>query len=283
MKNIGKRLVFIFGVPRSGTTWVLKLLSEHSGSVFAGPIELDTSRKNLNTFESGIFTIPEYNDQIKVGKIKAFAEKHPDKFLIEKTPSNVFVVDRIRLLFPDCKLIVVERNPRDAIASMLVAGRRKDSFWKDAPKSVETAFAYWYSHDVACKEAIKKFDAKVVKYEELRTNPKKEIKKLFDYVGLDNGEIDDVIKACEGGNSKHVNIKIAKSVGTKIEGIGGGKKVYPGETVLLKDVTTPDKKIFPAFVSVGGITQEGVFHKGKINGWKEVLTDEEKVFLDTKF
>ena len=50
-------------------------------------------------------------------------------------------------------------------------------------------------------------------------------------------------------------IKLAKNIGKKIENVKEGKQVLPGETIDAKYVTTPDGKIFGAFMLVSRVTK----------------------------
>ena len=111
--------VFIVGCPRSGTTWVQRLLWSHSqvGEVVRGNFGLGDG----NATETGCFLRKspeaERSDvEIMEGFCKAQAA-HPGKVLVEKTPHHLFEVERIRRVFPEARVVWVLRHPYAVAAS----------------------------------------------------------------------------------------------------------------------------------------------------------------------
>lgn len=131
------RLVFVGGSPRSGTTVVQRILDCHP-EIYGGP-EFDFVPDVMDLFER-------MRRSIQSGRIDAvldekslvhafrsllvtlFSPKLNSEavcFLSEKTPSNVLAFARLEECAPEAKKILVIRDPRDVVSSMLEVGRRQ--------------------------------------------------------------------------------------------------------------------------------------------------------------
>lgn len=111
-KPLGEGLIFIIGLPRSGTTLTESILSTADNVVSAGEtlIMPNLSKKyflpNLN------YTLHE-NDFVEIGQeytriINSLANNK--KFIIDKLPNNFFNVGFITRALPQAKIIHVSRN-----------------------------------------------------------------------------------------------------------------------------------------------------------------------------
>ncbi len=129
-------LVFIFGAPRGGTTWLWSLL-ESSSSVI--PF-IDGVKKNEDgsypTSESGVYI--KFPKRAKK-KIYSFLKQYSEKTVIEKTPMHTLHFEKIMSDFPDSTPLVILRNPLAIVNSIL--------------KSEMKAFA---SHDAGLRGIIGK-------------------------------------------------------------------------------------------------------------------------------
>ena len=117
-KNYGNEMIFIVGMPRSGTTLMESIVADvpdiHTGGELG-------SFKNLIQFE--ITTFSKNNPE----QIKSFLQKYLDKmnfikkdkkFLIDKLPFNAFLIGFILKYLPGAKVILVNRNPWDIAKSV---------------------------------------------------------------------------------------------------------------------------------------------------------------------
>lgn len=135
--NPMENLILIGGVPRSGTTLVQRIVASHS-LVSGGP-EFDLVPQIVrlrNEFHAGIENgrISAYLNHGDVDRIfrrfiesifeKRLLQAPGKRFISEKTPANAEVFAEMSAIFPDAKLILVVRDPRAIIASMLEVGRR---------------------------------------------------------------------------------------------------------------------------------------------------------------
>jgi len=131
------RLVFVGGSPRSGTTLAQRILDCHK-DIYGGP-EFDFVPSVMDLFQT-------MRTSVRSGRIDSFLDeanlvktfrnllgalllpKLQEKgvsFLSEKTPSNVLAFGLLEECVPECKKILVLRDPRDVVNSMLEVGQRQ--------------------------------------------------------------------------------------------------------------------------------------------------------------
>ena len=142
----GKRLVFLVGAPRSGTTWLQLLLSRSSSVVTAQETDL------FNIFLRAI--AGEWNRYRRTGEpaslsevlsegdfrrllrtVSGFvfakiAERKPSaNVVLEKTPNHVRHWREILDLWPDAHFIHIIRDPRSVVASLRAASKSWGPGW----------------------------------------------------------------------------------------------------------------------------------------------------------
>lgn len=137
----GLQLFLVGGAPRSGTTWLQYLLDAHPAISCSGeghfhrflaePIEQMIAacrkaleQKNRDVFaHSEGFALPDEQDSaylIGSAILLALERQRRGKdcrAIGEKTPENVFFFPWLKGRFPQAKLIVIARDPRDVLAS----------------------------------------------------------------------------------------------------------------------------------------------------------------------
>jgi len=121
------RPVFVFGLPRSGTTLIEQILSSHPGVFGAG--ELRMARETFEalpevTGRSG--TLQECLDHLGRDHVQLLARRFLDGLsalngsaerIVDKMPENYLYLGLIVTLFPRAKLIHCRRDPRDVALS----------------------------------------------------------------------------------------------------------------------------------------------------------------------
>src|SRR5262245_41453813 len=136
-----RQLFFIGGPPRSGTTWLQRMLDSHPDVSCRGeglfmvelakPLEELTARrrraldeKNTQLFRDfGGYPLPSERDtEMLLGTaiLLAFERQCGGgeyRAVGEKTPENVFFFPPLKRLFPGAKFIGMARDPRDALSS----------------------------------------------------------------------------------------------------------------------------------------------------------------------
>jgi LPS sulfotransferase NodH len=205
----GYNLIFVVGCPRSGTTWLQRLLASHpkvhSGeeshvfSMYVGPqMRVWKTQRNTQLLggERHLVGPPAYFlDQEFVSILRDYAYRllspvlerlAPAELFIEKTPSHALFISEIRELLPEARFIHIVRDPRDVVASLLAAAKTWGSDW--APKSATAAAEMWVEHVHAVKEAarnLSKDKFHEVSYEELSRFPEETLKNVSKFLGLD--------------------------------------------------------------------------------------------------
>jgi len=120
----GKNLIFILGLPRSGTTLTHQIIASHSKTFGGGELNLLT-RAVYDNIEDPIFLdiFKKYNFQ----KLKNLVENYNDncrdlsndgKIIVDKSPMNFRMLGFIRMLFPQSKVIHCSREPKDNCLSI---------------------------------------------------------------------------------------------------------------------------------------------------------------------
>jgi len=180
--------IFIIGCPRSGTTLMRVILDSHP-NICCGP-ETHLIR-HLKPIKDKIYEnwkrLEPYGttkDDLNRGLGTLFGMFHENYLRIknkqrwaEKTPDNIFFVDIINDLFPDCQFINVIRDGRDVVCSFKDRWGRLAIFSgiKNWNKSAELAYQF--------RKEFNKDRYLEVRYEELISNPETETKKIMEFLG----------------------------------------------------------------------------------------------------
>jgi LPS sulfotransferase NodH len=215
MSNIdygGHNLIFIVGSPRSGTTWLQRLLASHSKirtgqesklfRWYIGPQlqmwrmeterELDprTATGRGGTGLSCYFQEEQFFRILKNYTIQLLepmiGDLKPGELFVEKTPSHALCVTQIKNLLPESRIIHVLRDPRDVVASLLAASRTWGAAW--APRRPGAAAATWVEYVRAVRDATKDLseaEFHQITYEQLWESPEKTLRQIVHFLGLE--------------------------------------------------------------------------------------------------
>lgn len=220
----GHNLIFIVGSPRSGTTWLQKLLASHpkihtgqeSGlfDAYIGPQlrvwyrDLDTTTSGRSGIGLGCYLTEEEFMQILKGYLHQLMQPMlkdvgEGEIFLEKTPSHALFLPEIMELLPNSRIIFVLRDGRDAVASLLAASKSWGSYW--APKNARAAAVMWRQHVEAVRKIVPDLPQgqfMEVKYESLVQSPNATLRSVFDFLGLDcsEKEIENSIQLNQIGN-----------------------------------------------------------------------------------
>jgi Sulfotransferase family len=197
------RPVFIVGAPRSGTSWIQKLLLEHplccGGQetsffrAFGPAIKTydDTGRSRrkagLHFYWSEADLFGHLHDMWTTTTESTVAAAPDAKHFIEKTPDHSFWVRQIVRLLPDSRFIFVVRDSRSVACSM-VAASTKDWGKHWAPTDLVVAAKRWKAYVTAAYQALSELPAEqwmTVHYEDLIQETAAQLRRLYDFVGVD--------------------------------------------------------------------------------------------------
>ena len=270
----GERLVFVLGCPRSGTTWVQRLLSCHprvrtgqESNLFIDSIGLQLRRwrRGLSLKErSGVglacyFTEVEMLELLREFMLKLLKRMleplNDGEIFVEKTPDHALYLAEIIELLPASRIIHVIRDPRDVVASLLAASRgwASESLW--APRSAREGAKLWMKSVNTVRKTIKHTRSKQlleVRYEDLYDSPVPTLRGIAEFVGLvwTEEEMREVVEAnrfAPGGDRNQPAIPLS------------------GQAALAfgPHVTDP----------------EGFLRKGKPGSWKSDLSPVDKFWV----
>ena len=119
--SAGENLIFIVGMPRSGTTLVHQIIGTHSKVFGAGELEFfnTTMAQSINNQNF----LNDFNDNDKITKIREFFNlkfetlKSKNKIILDKLPLNFLWIGFIKIIYPKSKIIHCVRNLEDICLS----------------------------------------------------------------------------------------------------------------------------------------------------------------------
>ena len=175
--------VFVICTLRSGSTLLRVLLDSHSQ--IRSPHELhlryvsvhfDQKWSERSMAELGLDTKgAEYLlwDRLLQRELAASGKR----IIADKTPNNVFIVDRLRECWPDARFIYLLRHPAAIARSrQSVRGEHAD----DDEKNADLIRRYCE----ALEAARQTYDGHTVRYEDLTADPERETRAICDFLGL---------------------------------------------------------------------------------------------------
>lgn len=186
------RLIFITGLPRSGTSLIDQIVSAHSEVHSAGELQaVEYAIKRVcgaatnqpvtaNEFSKALSHSSEF---AAVYREATDYLRHDQKWLVDKMPNNYLYLGLLAKAFPQAKLVLVERNPIDACFAMfkqLFASKYQFTY------SLEDLGRYY----IAYSKLIKHWKASIgdrlvqVSYEDLVCDPESQISRLLENLGL---------------------------------------------------------------------------------------------------
>ena len=192
-KSLKKPIIFICGMPRSGTTLVEQIIAAHKDVVGAGELIYLQHTIEKNFIEDFKINKQKILDQESVDHNilqEQYFEllsihKFEDKIVTDKAPQNFRWIGFMKIFFPNCKIIHCNRNSKDNCLSLY-----KNNF-------ASTAMDWTYTQkDIAdyynlYSELIDFWNKKLpndiynANYENIVQNKEEEIKKLIEFCGLD--------------------------------------------------------------------------------------------------
>jgi Sulfotransferase family len=283
------KLVFLGGPPRSGTTLLQRILGLHR-AIYAGQ-EFDfvlpivrlrnQMRESVRSGRISDFTSEdELNEHFRnflggilEGKLRTVAKE----VICEKSPSNAEVMPDILEIFKEAKGLIILRDPRDVLASLLAVGERFKAAGKHAPQHCVDTTSGILRYSAVIKptlDALKRFPDRVrlVFYEDLVARPKEITTEVIDFLGLDqsdevmNIERDEMLEKRDPSGIWHTQEQLSRPISQT--SVGNWRRLLSendlvkleaafGEVEVLKryfqaeDMQTDPrgKSIIPAFIN----------------------------------
>lgn len=189
-----KNIIFILGMPRSGTTITEQIISAHSKVYGSGELPYLTTIINEQFIVNKLLSVNKISEIIKNDKLLSKISNQyysyldnyeiSEEFITDKAPMNFMMIGFIKILFPNSKIIHCKRNSKDNCVSLY-----KNVFEGGINFCyTQSELAKYYNLYLDLIEFWQNYLPNSfldIEYEKLVKNPKDEAKKILDYCDLD--------------------------------------------------------------------------------------------------
>jgi hypothetical protein len=222
-----KRIVFLVGGPRSGTTWLQLLLSRSPRIATANETHLFTgytrslfsawNQHQSNVRELGLHHLMSEEEYFNLVRnfsckvmLRILVKKPEADIILEKTPDHVLYWDRILKIFPDVFFLHIVRDPRSVVSSLCAAGTDWGRQWasREVLVNCETWIKY-VKESKNLKAATENFLQ--VTYEDLWQNGEKTLMSVFSWLGVQISfdECRKILEECQITNLRSNRLEAA--------------------------------------------------------------------------
>ena len=188
-----KKIIFICGMPRSGTTLIEQIISSHNEVVPTGENNFLSTFIKKNYLKG--FTIDQRKLTKDIHKKNNLFEEYTfnlfnefgykSNIFTDKSVQNFLWIGFIKIFFPNSKIILTDRNSRDVCLSIFKINF-KNGFMNFAYDQKDIGNFYnVYVDLISFWKEIFKDNIYISKYEKLIDNSKFEIKRLINFCDLD--------------------------------------------------------------------------------------------------
>lgn len=236
--------LLIVGAPRSGTTWLQRLLLAHPACVggqeshllvLLDRMRVEARRKLEFPRPHGPLTLVDENELLAafrmlwIGLLSPTIRARPHaRLLVEKTPDHALHLDLAAELLPACRVVHLVRHPAAVAASLIRASR--EPWGRDwAPGSVEAATRRWIDCVDAAEAAASHLGPerhRRIRYEDLEQDPRRTLEEVCVFAGLptESDIIDRIVARDASGESAAIPLRgeCAKTELVEPRGFGGG-------------------------------------------------------------
>lgn len=125
--------IFVGGCPRSGTTYIRNVIASHPDVTGLTAHDFSLADQETNTLEGWLFHRGLSNKQIW-HRMSVAALRAGTPYVVEKTPANALIFEKITDVFPKAILVRVWREKEPTIRSIM-----KASEWAPLPAERQRA------------------------------------------------------------------------------------------------------------------------------------------------
>ena len=184
-----RKVIFVLGLPRSGTTLLEKIISSHSEVGSVSECNFIISKISQNILKQN-----QFKNELALELLNSDFSKHyfdflklfniNKKFIVDKSLNNFWYIGFINLFFPNSKIIHSQRNPKDNCLSIYKNNFPSREKW--AYDQEEMANYYLIYKDLM-NFWNNKFPNRIfnINYEDLINNSEVKTKEIIDYCELE--------------------------------------------------------------------------------------------------
>ncbi len=188
------RVIFIVGMPRSGTSLVEQVYAAHSDVTAVGESESlarsvaaefkqrpDCNPAKPESFDAAFFA------DIRKKYLRGVGFKPGQKIITDKMPANLMYAWAIRKAFPDAKIVVCEREKTATVMSCFATNFANRNCFSE---SIEDCARYYDKMYESADRWNERIGDRVLQqsYEDLVNHPREQIGRLLDHAGLAHEE-----------------------------------------------------------------------------------------------
>jgi hypothetical protein len=208
-----ENIAWIFGAGRTGSTWLSRMMEEMPGcAVWREPLvgelfgNLYYNRGSDALRKSSHFVLGTPKETwlpfVRSFVLEGAAARFPDaSFVVVKEPNGSIGAPLLSEALPESRLLLLVRDPRDAVASVLVSGREGN--WRqrarekgNAAPEQNLSAEKWAG--VLLKQMTNAVHAyrshrgpkTLLRYEDLRANPLTELRRVYAELGIPADEVE---------------------------------------------------------------------------------------------
>jgi len=186
-------LIFIVGMPRSGTSLLEQILDSHSEVAGAGELSLvNMLAQQVYAMTGGKEPYPHCVKNLTGAQCDELAQQYLDsvaslsknaRYVADKMPQNFIHLGLINTLFPQAKIIQCVRDPRDIGLSCFFQNFRHEQSYSRNLVSLGQYFQQYQQLMTHWENTIDSAMAKIF-YEELVTQPEETLQSLCEFLDL---------------------------------------------------------------------------------------------------
>ena len=228
---------------------ILQQLSAIQCGDFLSPVYTEESEAQVNTLLQELSNTDSWTlSNIFKAFLRSQTFRQSKTVSCEQTPANIFYIDEILKAFPDSKIIIMVRDPRDVLLSQKYKWRIRFLGATNIPyrEAVRAWLNYhpvttsklWNSSIQAGEKGSSHSNVITVKFEDLISQPEETLKHVCSFIDIPyDGELLNVSQS-EGGVSSHKKI-VAQKTGIDKGAISKWKKggLSPTEIHLCQTMT----------------------------------------------
>lgn len=188
--GLGREVIFVLGMPRSGTTLVEQILASHSQVEGAGelpdvPVLINEESKRRHQAFPHWVAATTSADWQRLGRAYLARTAHwrtRRPIFVDKLPNNWIYIAAIRAMLPEARIIVCRRDPLETCLSCY----RQHFAGNDYTRTFADLAAYWREFDRSARHFAALHPTRVYQhvYEDLIVAPERSVRTLLEFCGL---------------------------------------------------------------------------------------------------